>query len=106
MNTKSRYEELKQQVHFHNHRYHVMDSPVISDAEYDQLLNELKRIESERPDWVTPDSPTQRAGAKPADRFDKVRHPAPILSLANAFGADDARGELITGEHSYGHIWK
>ena len=57
-------------------------------------LNELKRIEAEHPDWVTSDSPTQRAGAKPADRFDKVRHPAPILSLANAFGADDARAWL------------
>ena len=70
------------------------DAPVISDAEFDKLFNELKRIESEHPDWVTPDSPTQRAGAKPADRFDKVRHPAPILSLANAFGADDARAWL------------
>jgi DNA ligase (NAD+) len=87
----SRYEELKSQVNFHNYRYHVLDAPVISDVEYDRLLNELKRIESERPEWITPDSPTQRAGAKPADRFEKIRHPRPILSLANAFGADDAR---------------
>lgn len=94
MHTKSRYEELKQQINFHNHRYHVLDAPVISDLEFDKLLNELKRIEAEHPDWVTPDSPTQRAGAKPADRFEKVRHPAPILSLANAFGADDARAWL------------
>lgn len=94
MANKSRYEELKENIHFHNHRYHVMDSPVISDAEFDQLLNELKRIEAEHPDWITADSPTRRAGAKPADRFDKVRHPAPILSLANAFGADDARAWL------------
>jgi DNA ligase (NAD+) len=88
---RSRYEELKEKIHFHNHRYHVLDAPVISDAEFDKLLNELKRIEAEHPDWITADSPTRRAGAKPADRFDKVRHPAPILSLANAFGADDAR---------------
>jgi len=94
MDTKSRYEELKQQIHSHNYRYHVLDAPVISDAEFDRLLNELKRIETEHPDWITPDSPTLRAGAKPADRFEKVRHPAPILSLANAFGADDARGWL------------
>jgi DNA ligase (NAD+) len=94
MATKTRYEELKQQIHFHNHRYHVLDAPVISDAEFDKLLNELKQIEAEHPDWITPDSPTRRAGAKPADRFDKVRHPAPILSLANAFGADDARAWL------------
>jgi DNA ligase (NAD+) len=90
MPTKSRYEDLKQQINFHNHRYHVLDAPVISDLEFDKLLNELKRIEAEHPDWVTSDSPTQRAGAKPADRFEKVRHPAPILSLANAFGGDDA----------------
>ena len=91
MTAQSRYEELKAQINFHNYRYHVLDTPVISDAEFDKLLNELKRIEAEHPDWITSDSPTQRAGAKPADRFEKVRHPAPILSLANAFGADDAR---------------
>jgi DNA ligase (NAD+) len=91
---RSRYEELKGQIHFHNYRYHVLDAPVISDAEFDKLLAELKRIEAERPDWITSDSPTQRAGAKPADRFEKVRHPAPILSLANAFGADDVRAWL------------
>src|SRR6266542_1469683 len=92
MNTKSRYEELKQQIHFHNYRYHVLDAPVISDVEFDKLLNELKKIEADHPELITSDSPTLRAGAKPADRFDKVRHPAPILSLSNAFGADDARG--------------
>jgi len=92
MDKKSRYEELKSQIHSHNYRYHVLDAPLISDLEFDRLLNELKQIEAEHPDWITPDSPTLRAGAKPADRFEKVHHPAPILSLANAFGADDARG--------------
>jgi DNA ligase (NAD+) len=90
MNTKSRYEELKQQIHFHNYRYHVLDDPVISDMEFDRLLKQLKQIEADHTDWITTDSPTQRAGAKPADRFVKVQHPAPILSLANAFGAEDA----------------
>jgi DNA ligase (NAD+) len=89
---RSRYEELKQQIHSHNYRYHVLDAPVISDLEFDRLLNELKQIEADHPDWITPDSPTLRAGASPADRFVKVQHPAPILSLGNAFGADDARG--------------
>ncbi|HET6846985.1 MAG TPA: NAD-dependent DNA ligase LigA [Anaerolineales bacterium] len=88
---RARYEELKSQVNFHNYRYHVEDAPLISDAEYDRLLRELKQIESDNPTWITADSPTQRAGASPADRFVKVRHPAPILSLANAFGAQDAR---------------
>ncbi len=88
---RQRYEELKQQIHFHNHRYHVLDAPVISDLEYDKLLVELRQIETGHPDWVTPDSPSQRAGAAPSEKFEKVRHPRPILSLANAFGADDAR---------------
>jgi len=90
----SQYEELKAQVNAHNYRYHVLDAPIISDLEYDRLLNELKRIESDHPDWIAPDSPTQRAGSKPADRFEKIRHPASILSLANAFGGDDARAWL------------
>ena len=90
----SQYEELKAQVNAHNYRYHVQDAPIISDLEYDRLLNELKRIEADHPDWITSDSPTQRAGARPADRFEKIRHPASILSLANAFGADDARAWL------------
>ena len=87
----SRYEELKAQINFHNYRYHVLDAPIISDLEYDRLLNELKKIEADHPDWIAPDSPTQRAGAKASEKFEKVRHPAPILSLANAFGGDDAR---------------
>ena len=86
----SHYEQLKSEISKHNYLYHVKDAPIISDVEFDRLLNELKQIEADHPDWVTPDSPTQRAGAKPADRFEKVRHPGPILSLANAFGADDA----------------
>ena len=88
---RSHYDDLKSQIHFHNYRYHVLDTPVISDAEYDKLVVELRQIEAEHPDWVTPDSPTQRAGAAPSEKFEKVRHPRPILSLANAFGADDAR---------------
>ncbi|MBE3066632.1 MAG: NAD-dependent DNA ligase LigA, partial [Chloroflexi bacterium] len=88
---RQRYEELKQQIHFHNHRYHVLDTPVISDAEYDKLVVELRQIETDHPDWVTPDSPSQRAGAETSEKFEKVRHPRPILSLANAFGAVDAR---------------
>ena len=88
---KTRYEELKGQINFHNHRYHVLDDPVISDAEYDKLVVGLRQIEADHPDWVTPDSPTQRAGSTPSEKFEKVRHPRPILSLANAFGAEDAR---------------
>jgi DNA ligase (NAD+) len=88
---QQRYEELKQQINRHNRLYHVEDAPVISDAEYDKLVVELRQIETNHPDWVTPDSPSQRAGAAPSEKFEKVRHPRPILSLANAFGAQDAR---------------
>jgi len=88
---RQHYEELKRQIHFHNHRYHVLDAPVISDTEYDKLGVELRQIESSHPDWITPDSPSQRAGAGLSEKFEKVRHPRPILSLANAFGAQDAR---------------
>lgn len=91
MDTFARYQQLKQEINFHLYRYHVLDAPVISDAEYDQLWNEFKSIEAAHPDWVTPDSPSQRAGAVVSDKFEKVRHPRPILSLANAFGAADAR---------------
>lgn len=91
MTTHERYEQLCKKINFHNYRYHVLDAPLISDAEYDKLMAELKRIEAEHPEWVTPDSPSQRIGASPAEKFEKVRHPTPILSLANAFGAEEAR---------------
>ncbi|HVP21895.1 MAG TPA: NAD-dependent DNA ligase LigA, partial [Anaerolineaceae bacterium] len=82
-------ERLKQQINYHNYRYNVLDAPVISDAEFDRMVERLKQIESTHPDWVTPDSPTQRAGGAPLDRFTKVQHPAPILSLAAGFSAED-----------------
>jgi DNA ligase (NAD+) len=88
---KERLYSLRQEINFHNYRYHVLDAPLISDYEYDRLLAELKRIESEHPEWVTPDSPSQRTGGTPVDKFEKIAHPAPILSLANAFGAQDVQ---------------
>jgi len=85
------YESLKGELNFHNYRYHVLDDPLISDAEFDQMLVRLRGMEEAHPEWVTPDSPTQRSGAPPANQFRKVRHPSPILSLANAFSEDDLR---------------
>lgn len=87
---RQRYQQLIGEINFHNHRYHVLDAPFISDTEYDKLVVELRQIETQHPDWITPDSPSQRTGAEPSEKFEKVRHPAPILSLANAFGAEDA----------------
>jgi len=86
-----RLERLSQEIHKHNYQYHVLDDPIISDYEYDKMLAELKDLETQYPNWVTPDSPTQRVGSQPAEKFDRVRHPALILSLANAFGGDDVR---------------
>ena len=83
-------EDLRKSIHYHNYRYHVLDAPVISDLEYDRLMAELKQLESEHPELITPDSPTQRTGAAPSEKFEKIQHPASILSLANAFGAEDA----------------
>ena len=77
--------ELRQEINGHNHRYYVLDNPVISDAEYDHLLQELRGLESEYPELLTPDSPTQRVGGAPAEGFTQVQHSAPMLSLANAF---------------------
>lgn len=91
MELRKRLKELRDEINFHLYRYHILDSPVISDYEYDQLIAELTQIEAEHPEWITPDSPTQRVGAKPAEKFEKVQHPAPILSLANAFNVEDVQ---------------
>jgi DNA ligase (NAD+) len=82
---KERIEQLKAQVNYHAYRYYVLDSPEISDAEYDQLVRELQQLEEKYPQFLTPDSPTQRVGAAPVEVFGVVEHPRPLLSLANAF---------------------
>lgn len=85
---------LKQEINYHNYRYHVLDAPVISDSEFDKRLNRLREIEQFHPEWITPDSPSQRTGAKVSEKFEKVRHPSSILSLANAFSKEDLRSWL------------
>ena len=82
-------DQIKKELNYHSYRYHVLDSPVISDLEYDRLMNRLREIETTYPDLVTPDSPSQRIGGPVADKFKKVTHPAPILSLGNAFNLAD-----------------
>ena len=86
-----RAEQLREEIRRHEHLYHVMDRPEISDAAFDKLVNELKRIEAEHPELVTPDSPTQRVGGKPAEGFQKVRHSRPMLSLDNAYSEEELR---------------
>jgi DNA ligase (NAD+) len=94
MGVEQRIEELRKEIHYHDYRYYVLDSPVISDAEYDRLMRELQELEVAHPELVTPDSPTQRVGGEPLDKFEKVRHPRPMLSLSDAFAEEELRAWL------------
>src|SRR5437773_555335 len=87
-----RVEELREQIRRHEHAYYVLDQPEVSDAAYDALFLELRRIEDERPDLLTTDSPTQRVSGEASDQFAKVRHRSPMLSLQNAFDETEIRG--------------
>ena len=89
---KERIAELREQIKYHNHRYYVLDSPEISDAAYDALMAELRELEEEHPDLITPESPTQRVGAAPVEAFGAVEHPVPLLSLANVFSSEELFG--------------
>jgi DNA ligase (NAD+) len=100
-----RIRQLRKEIDEHNYRYHVLDDPEVEDAVYDRLFDELKRLEEENPELVTPDSPTQRVGAPPSERFGKVEHIAPMGSLdkvttdeALLKWADDVRKRLGTDE--------
>ena len=84
-------EKLRNEIRHHEHLYYVLDRPSISDAEYDALMNELKRLEAARPELVTPDSPTQRVGGRPAEGFRKVQHSRPMLSLDNAYSEEELK---------------
>ena len=84
-----RIEELRERLNYHNYRYYVLDSPEVSDAQYDALIRELRAIEAEHPELVTPDSPTQRVGDAPADGFRQVEHTRPMHSLGNAFDDEE-----------------
>jgi DNA ligase (NAD+) len=106
--TKSRVEDLRKQVDHHLYRYHVLDDPEISDAEFDRLYDELVELERQHPDLQTPDSPTQRVGAPPSEKFEKVEHPSPMGSLEKvttdeqlAKWHEDVVKRLGTSEVSY-----
>lgn len=87
----ARIDELRKEIRRHEHLYHVLDRPEISDAQFDALVNELKRLEAAHPELITPDSPTQRVGGKPAEGFRKVRHSRPMLSLDNAYSEEELK---------------
>jgi DNA ligase (NAD+) len=103
-NIQREIEDLRETLQHHEHLYHVLDQPEISDAEYDRMMRRLKQLEAERPDLVTPDSPTQRVGGKAREGFVKVQHSSPLLSLDNALNEDEMRAfdqrvrELLKGE--------
>lgn len=82
-------EHLKAEINQHNYRYYVLDDPSVPDAEYDRLMRRLQALEAEHPEWVSPDSPTQRVGAEPLSAFSEVIHQVPMLSLDNAFSDEE-----------------
>jgi len=88
---KERIEKLKKEINSHRYLYHVLDRPDISDSAFDTLKNELEELEYKFPDLITPDSPTQRVGGKPLDKFIKFMHPTPMLSFNDAFGLEEIR---------------
>src|SRR5512139_729711 len=87
---KREIEKLVKELNEHSYRYYVLDAPVISDAEYDRLFRRLQELEGQYR-YILPDSPTQRVGAPPLDKFEKVKHAEPMLSLGNAFSHDEVR---------------
>ena len=84
-------EALREKIRHHEHLYYVLDSPEVSDAEFDLLMQKLKQLEAENPELITPDSPTQRVGGKPAEGFEKIQHSRPMLSLDNAYNEEELR---------------
>src|ERR1700739_996377 len=85
-------EALREKIRHHEYQYFVLDTPEISDQEFDKLTKQLKDLEAEHPELITPDSPTQRVGAKPREGFVKVRHSSPMLSLDNTYSEEELRG--------------
>ena len=106
---QQRIEALRKEIRYHEHRYYVLDQPEISDAEFDVLVNQLKKLEAEHPELVTPDSPTQRVGGKPREGFVKVPHSSPMLSLDNAYTEQELRDwerrvHELTGEKNVEYV--
>ncbi|MFC1911658.1 NAD-dependent DNA ligase LigA [Chloroflexota bacterium] len=102
-------ERLRAEINRHNYRYYVLDSPEISDAEYDKLMRELNQLEEAYPQFLTPDSPTQRVGTAPVEAFGVVAHPLPLLSLGNAFSTEElrawhARTLKLTGKSEFDFV--
>ncbi|MDE2964325.1 MAG: NAD-dependent DNA ligase LigA, partial [Acidobacteriota bacterium] len=113
MSVKARAEEqiagLRERIRYHEHRYYVLDDPEIADREFDELVEQLKHLEATHPELVTPDSPTQRVGGKPAEGQVAVEHTLPMLSLDNAYGESelldyDRRVQESSGDSRTGFV--
>src|SRR5512147_2919830 len=102
-------ERLREELRRHEHLYHVLDRPEITDAEYDRLMRRLRELEAAHPELATADSPTQRVGGKPREGFVKVRHSSPMLSLDNAYNEQELRDwerrvHELSGEKSIEYV--
>jgi len=102
---ESNIEKLRETIRHHEYLYYGLDAPEISDAEFDQLMRDLKKLEEEHPDLVTQDSPTQRVGGKPKEGFPKIAHSRPMLSLDNVTSEEelrdwDRRARSLAGENA------
>ena len=102
---ENKIEKLRETIRHHEYLYYGLDTPEVSDAEFDALMRELKKLEAENPDLVTPDSPTQRVGGKPKEGFPKVPHSRPMLSLDNVTSEEelrdwDRRARSLAGENA------
>ncbi|TMB03713.1 MAG: NAD-dependent DNA ligase LigA [Deltaproteobacteria bacterium] len=111
MTEAERAEELRRQLREANHRYYVLDAPTLSDAEYDRLFRELTQLEEAHPELRTADSPTQRVGAQPSEKFAKVQHRRPMMSLANVMSDEelaefDARVHRLLGDEPVGYVFE
>ena len=88
---KAEIERLREEIRYHDRKYYVEAEPEISDNDYDRLMERLRRLETEHPDLVTPDSPTQRVGEQPIDELASIEHPRPMLSIDNTYSVDELR---------------
>ena len=96
---KERYLSIQKIIRTHDYEYYILDDSKISDQEYDELFRELRQIESENPDWITPESPSQRVGIKPESDIATFKHFQQMLSLANAFNEEDLRNFIEENRH-------
>ena len=91
MNISDKISSLREKIHHHNHRYYILDDPIIHDYDFDMMLEELKKLEKENPQFFDATSPTQRVGGEPTKSFNTSKHERPMLSLDNSYSLDDLR---------------